>query len=89
MDKGIIIGAEYEAATRPTLPVVLFRHSTSVSFHLETSLLACAYHVFVCRCLVPSLPTPHPPRAPQRGPDQRRSEAREPVPHPRLLRTRP
>jgi hypothetical protein len=31
MDKGIIIGAEYEAVVRPTLPLVLFRHSTSVS----------------------------------------------------------
>jgi hypothetical protein len=30
MDKGIIIGSEYEAVTRPTLPFVLFRHSTSV-----------------------------------------------------------
>ena len=31
MDKGIIIGAEHEAATRQNLPFVLFRHATSVS----------------------------------------------------------
>jgi len=30
MDKGIIIGAEHEAATRSNLPFVMFRHSTSV-----------------------------------------------------------
>lgn len=30
MDKGIIIGVEHEVAARPTLPFVLFRHSTSV-----------------------------------------------------------
>jgi hypothetical protein len=32
MDKGIIIGAEFEALSRSTLPFVLFRHSTSVRF---------------------------------------------------------
>ena len=31
MDKGIIIGAEHEAATRANLPFVMFRHATSVS----------------------------------------------------------
>lgn len=31
MDKGIIIGAEHEAATRKNLPFVMFRHATSVS----------------------------------------------------------
>jgi len=31
MDKGIIIGAEHEAATRSNLPFVMFRHATSVS----------------------------------------------------------
>ena len=31
MDKGIIIGAEHEAATRISLPFVMFRHATSVS----------------------------------------------------------
>lgn len=31
MDKGIIIGAEHEAATRMNLPFVMFRHATSVS----------------------------------------------------------
>lgn len=30
MDKGIIIGAEHEAATRMSLPFVMFRHVTSV-----------------------------------------------------------
>lgn len=30
MDKGIIIGVEYEAAIRSNLPFVLFRHATSV-----------------------------------------------------------
>ncbi|THU88454.1 RIC1-domain-containing protein [Dendrothele bispora CBS 962.96] len=45
MDKGIIIGAEHEAATRSNLPFVMFRHSTSshlflqhiLKFHLEAS----------------------------------------------------
>ena len=32
MDKGIIIGAEHEAATRMSLPFVMFRHVTSVGF---------------------------------------------------------
>lgn len=36
MDKGIIIGAENEAATRSNLPFVMFRHSTSVSFLQHT-----------------------------------------------------
>jgi RAB6A-GEF complex partner protein 1 len=31
MDKGIIIGAEHEAATRSNVPFVMFRHATSVS----------------------------------------------------------
>lgn len=31
MDKGIIIGAEHEAATRKNLPFVMFRHATNVS----------------------------------------------------------
>lgn len=31
MDKGIIIGAEHETATRSNLPFVMFRHATSVS----------------------------------------------------------
>lgn len=30
MDKGIIIGAEHEAATRMNLSFVMFRHVTSV-----------------------------------------------------------
>jgi hypothetical protein len=30
MDKGIIIGAEHEAATRMNLSFVMFRHATSV-----------------------------------------------------------
>lgn len=30
MDKGIIIGAEHESATRTNLPFVMFRHATSV-----------------------------------------------------------
>lgn len=30
MDKGIIIGAEHETATRKNLPFVMFRHATSV-----------------------------------------------------------
>lgn len=34
MDKGIIIGAEHESATRINLPFVMFRHTTSVrSYH--------------------------------------------------------
>ena len=33
MDKGIIIGVEYEAAIRSNLPFVLFRHATSVMFY--------------------------------------------------------
>ena len=32
MDKGIIIGAEYEIAARSNLPFVMFRHTTSVCF---------------------------------------------------------
>lgn len=31
MDKGIVIGAEHEVATRHNLPFVMFRHTTSVS----------------------------------------------------------
>lgn len=44
MDKGIIIGAEHEAATRMNLPFVMFRHATSshlflhhvLRYHLES-----------------------------------------------------
>lgn len=34
MDKGIIIGAEHESATRINLPFVMFRHTTSVRDYL-------------------------------------------------------
>lgn len=40
MDKGIIIGAEHEAATRMNLPFVMFRHATSVSHPVLLSLAA-------------------------------------------------
>ncbi|KIY65901.1 RIC1-domain-containing protein [Cylindrobasidium torrendii FP15055 ss-10] len=40
MDKGIIIGAEPETATRSNLPFVLFRHSTSSHLFL--------HHIFLC-----------------------------------------
>jgi len=35
MDKGIIIGAEHESATRINLPFVMFRHTTSVRGYLR------------------------------------------------------
>ncbi|EJD04265.1 RIC1-domain-containing protein [Fomitiporia mediterranea MF3/22] len=35
MDKGILIGAEHEIAARPTLPFVLFRHTTSSHLFLH------------------------------------------------------
>ncbi|KDQ54856.1 hypothetical protein JAAARDRAFT_37967 [Jaapia argillacea MUCL 33604] len=35
MDKGIIIGAEHETATRTNLPFVLFRHATSSHLFLD------------------------------------------------------
>ncbi|KII93321.1 hypothetical protein PLICRDRAFT_130973 [Plicaturopsis crispa FD-325 SS-3] len=42
MDKGIIIGAEHEAATRMNLPFVMFRHATSSHLFLHHILL---YHL--------------------------------------------
>ncbi|KAK0465224.1 RIC1-domain-containing protein [Desarmillaria tabescens] len=39
MDKGIIIGAEHEAATRSNLPFVMFRHATSSHLFLHHALL--------------------------------------------------
>jgi len=39
MDKGIIIGAEHEAATRSNLPFVMFRHATSSHLFLHYILL--------------------------------------------------
>ncbi|KAF8649858.1 hypothetical protein AX16_005620 [Volvariella volvacea WC 439] len=39
MDKGIIIGAEHEAATRLNLPFVMFRHATSSHLFLHHILL--------------------------------------------------
>jgi len=42
MDKGIIIGAEHEAATRKNLPFVMFRHATSSHLFLHHILL---YHL--------------------------------------------
>jgi hypothetical protein len=42
MDKGIIIGAEHEAATRINLPFVMFRHATSSHLFLHHILL---YHL--------------------------------------------
>ncbi|TFK76753.1 RIC1-domain-containing protein [Pluteus cervinus] len=39
MDKGIIIGAEHEAATRSNLPFVMFRHATSSHLFLHHVLL--------------------------------------------------
>jgi hypothetical protein len=40
MDKGIIIGAEHEVATRLKLPFVMFRHATSVRYSLPASSFA-------------------------------------------------
>ncbi|KAF9023405.1 RIC1-domain-containing protein [Hymenopellis radicata] len=40
MDKGIIIGAESETATRSNLPFVMFRHATSSHLFL--------HHIFLC-----------------------------------------
>lgn len=51
MDKGIIIGVEHEAATRLSLPFVLFRHSTSVSNNASLHiycLLIIAFHSPTC-----------------------------------------
>jgi hypothetical protein len=49
MDKGIIIGAEHEAATRKNLPFVMFRHATSVSsiatFILLLMWMSCLFQV--------------------------------------------
>lgn len=42
MDKGIIIGAEHETATRSNLPFVMFRHATSSHLFLQHILL---YHL--------------------------------------------
>lgn len=42
MDKGIIIGAEHEIATRMNLPFVMFRHTTSSHLFLQHLLL---YHL--------------------------------------------
>lgn len=42
MDKGIIIGAEHELATRSNLPFTLFRHTTSSHLFLQHILL---YHL--------------------------------------------
>ncbi|KAG2023126.1 hypothetical protein CC2G_000817 [Coprinopsis cinerea AmutBmut pab1-1] len=42
MDKGIIIGAEYEIATRTNLPFTMFRHTTSSHLFLQHILL---YHL--------------------------------------------
>ncbi|TEB39050.1 RIC1-domain-containing protein [Coprinellus micaceus] len=39
MDKGIIIGAEHEVATRMNLPLVMFRHTTSSHLFLQHILL--------------------------------------------------
>ncbi|CAK5265262.1 unnamed protein product [Mycena citricolor] len=39
MDKGIIIGAEYEVATRSNLPFAIFRHATSSHLFLHHILL--------------------------------------------------
>ncbi|KIL71832.1 hypothetical protein M378DRAFT_155455 [Amanita muscaria Koide BX008] len=39
MDKGIIIGAEYEIALRPNLPFAMFRHSTSSHLFIHHLLL--------------------------------------------------
>ncbi|KAK7064573.1 RIC1 domain-containing protein [Favolaschia claudopus] len=39
MDKGIIIGAEHEVLTRPNLPFVIFRHTTSSHLFLTHILL--------------------------------------------------
>ncbi|KAJ7596719.1 RIC1-domain-containing protein [Mycena floridula] len=39
MDKGIIIGAEHESATRSNLPFVMFRHATSSHLFLHHILL--------------------------------------------------
>lgn len=40
MDKGIIIGAEHEIATRQNLSFVMFRHTTSVSHPYRKTLLS-------------------------------------------------
>jgi hypothetical protein len=54
MDKGIIIGAEHEAAVRMNLPSVMFRQSTSVRMFGNPFFLSTEPNA------VPSFPPPHP-----------------------------
>jgi hypothetical protein len=55
MDKGIIIGAEHEVATRSNLPFVIFRHATSVGVLpalLWTKLTLEQSHLFLTHILL-------------------------------------
>jgi hypothetical protein len=55
MDKGIIIGAEHEAATRKNLPFVMFRHATSVSschIHIATDVDVVFVSSLTCFCTI-------------------------------------
>lgn len=54
MDKGILIGAEIEVATRSNLPFAMFRHATSVSTTTGTR------HILTLVFAVSSLPSPYP-----------------------------
>jgi hypothetical protein len=56
MDKGIIIGAEHEAATRSNLPFVMFRHATCVRFNYSVAGDTEPDQFLV----VPPFPAPHP-----------------------------
>ena len=62
MDKGIIIGAEHEAAVRMNLPSVMFRQSTSVRIFDKVLLLSTEQN------LVPPFPPPHPFTLPRNRP---------------------
>lgn len=49
MDKGIIIGAEHESATRTNLSFVMFRHTTSVCGYF-TSFPKTGYDIYSLTC---------------------------------------
>jgi len=68
MDKGIIIGAEVETATRPNLRFVMFRYATNVSaFTVDEDCVQGTFPLSVSSFLAPHSPIPAQFRSSQRG----------------------
>lgn len=84
MDKGIIIGAEHESATRSNLSFVMFRHATSVSFPIDSLAIGSNYFTPI----VSSVFASHPAIPARRPTSQGGCEFRDTLQGPGIFRAR-